>query len=243
MAKLIWLSFLLLPNRLANPYLGEELIVWNVGQGQWVTYSSPTHCLHFDMGGERFPVKSHTVCKDKKNLIFLSHADLDHVSFMKSFVLSQYKSTCFFGKLRDHRKKWINQLIDRISPCSDSLKVTEIKWIDRTHSSLPNALSRVFVFRNFLIPGDSPIKQERLWINNLPHNHKIKFLILGHHGSRTSTSDDLLHKLPHLKLAIASSRKSRYGHPHSTVIKKLKKRKTPLLITEQWGHIHFLKGQ
>lgn len=243
MVKVIWLSFLLLPIQLTDPYLGEELIVWNVGQGQWLTYVSPAYCLHFDMGGEKFPVNSHTVCNDKKNLLFLSHADLDHVSFMKSYLINQNSASCFFGMLRDHRKAWVNRLIEKIAVCSDSHQVTEVKWFDRSHSSLPNALSRVFVFKNFLIPGDSPTKQERIWINNLTPKHRIKFLILGHHGSRTSTSEDLLQKLPHLKLAIASARKARYGHPHPSVIKRLKKRKTPLLVTEQWGHIHFLIGK
>ena len=31
----------------------KRLIVWNVGQGQWVTWVQDKVCLHFDAGGER----------------------------------------------------------------------------------------------------------------------------------------------------------------------------------------------
>jgi metal-dependent hydrolase (beta-lactamase superfamily II) len=63
-----------------------QLIVWNVGQGQWVTIIYPTQCLHFDVGGETAPfrkvIKS---CKEKSNKIFLSHGDWDHLNKLNFF--------------------------------------------------------------------------------------------------------------------------------------------------------------
>lgn len=65
----------------------------------------------------------------------------------------------------------------------------------------------------------------------------VRVLALGHHGSRTSTSKDLLKELPNLKLAIASARKRRYGHPHRETVEALGKFKVPILSTEDWGNI------
>jgi competence protein ComEC len=101
-----------------------------------------------------------------------------------------------------------------------------------------NDESRVFeVSESFLIPGDSPVRQELTWREKILSPEKIKFLFLGHHGSRTSTSAKLLNRLLNLKLAISSARSARYGHPHQEVLGRLKKFGVSCLQTEFWGNI------
>jgi competence protein ComEC len=89
-----------------------------------------------------------------------------------------------------------------------------------------------------LIPGDSTAPQEKIWSYH-GNMQKTGFLLLGHHGSRTSTSEELLSQLPHLKVAIASARFARYGHPHLEVVRRLKKYHVALLKTEDWGNLWF----
>jgi competence protein ComEC len=121
-------------------------------------------------------------------------------------------------------------------PTSTSMLGSRIKYNKLSSVKITsNDLSRVFQWKNILIPGDSPIKQERIWGHNSDTRSQI--LILGHHGSRTSTSDTLLNHLPNLKFAIASARKSVYGHPHKEVLQRLKTHHIPLLRTEVWGNI------
>jgi beta-lactamase superfamily II metal-dependent hydrolase len=104
-----------------------------------------------------------------------------------------------------------------------------------------NLLSHVFVakspFGGILVSGDSPQRAEKIWAVDLPRG--IDKYILGHHGSRTSTSDYLLRQLPQLNFAISSARKKRYGHPHIEVIRKLHEQNVPLLQTEKWGSFSF----
>ncbi|MBK7961611.1 MAG: hypothetical protein IPK04_10715 [Bdellovibrionales bacterium] len=80
---------------------------------------------------------------------------------------------------------------------------------------------------------------EKIWAANLTNleTKQIKVLILGHHGSKTSTSEALLQRLPRLKFAIATARESRYGHPHFVVLNRLRQHRIPILRTEDWGHI------
>jgi competence protein ComEC len=66
-----------------------------------------------------------------------------------------------------------------------------------------------------------------------------RILVLGHHGSRTSTSSLLLDHLPRLTAAVSSARFRKYGHPHARVRRDLAKRHIPLLRTEEWGNLHF----
>ena len=52
-----------------------------------------------------------------------------------------------------------------------------------------------------------------------------------------STSDDLLNRLPNLRLVIASARFARYHHPSIETVTRLRARGVPLLRTEDWGSI------
>ena len=72
-------------------------VVWDIGQGQWVTHLTTEACLHFDIGGEigsykyiDHPLKKN--CSDKKNILFLSHWDFDHY-FNTTAVAKNFSSS------------------------------------------------------------------------------------------------------------------------------------------------------
>ncbi len=213
-----------------------QLIVWNVGQGQWVTLKQTNECLHFDMGGEYAPWKAiMNACRRLPNRISFSHWDWDHIGF--SPKLNRFlPQSCVLrppsGKSNSKKKLMLARL-----PSCREMNQPFLEWSPtKAHSA--NSASRVFLWRDVLIPGDSDKGQEAIWQSQLPKTTFTRVLILGHHGSRTSTSKRLLLKLPNLKMAIASARQSRYGHPHPEVIQKLEEQKIPLLSTEHWGNIH-----
>ncbi|MCO7126354.1 DNA internalization-related competence protein ComEC/Rec2 [Sporolactobacillus shoreicorticis] len=64
-------------------------------------------------------------------------------------------------------------------------------------------------------------------------------LKLGHHGSRTSTSEEWLTRLNPAIGIISSGRGNRYGHPHQEVIEKLTEHKVRILRTDQLRAIRF----
>ena len=102
-----------------------------------------------------------------------------------------------------------------------------------------NDKSRVILWLGFLLPGDSSQREEWRWAQEIRDLKSIHVLLLGHHGSRTATSALLLSKLPGLRMAVASARQRKYGHPHIEVEHRLRSRHIPLLRTEEWGHLHF----
>lgn len=212
-------------------------VIWNVGQGQWVSNISLTECHHFDMGGEFFPWKKiHKACAGKRNIVSLSHWDWDHIcALSKIKSINQLGSVCIahrpLGAPPSRRKK---QLLANIQTCPQvDNKISS--WTPTANSS-SNAKSQVFFFRKVLIPGDSPSSEERKWLSQSWLNDS-KVLILGHHGSATSTSKELLQRLPHLKMSISSARWARYKHPHSKTEVRLGQFHIPLLRTEDWGNI------
>jgi len=237
----------------------RQMIVWNVGQGAWSTEVFDQVCLHFDAGGERsaLPLLP-KYCEGHENLLFLSHADQDHIGFAAS--LAQTFPTCVESLpvgLSYRKKKNLSPIPLCPTPQTLSsfdaslvpiaIKVWPLKIFDgknphAKHMS-PNDTSRVWISRNewFVIPGDSPKREEKIWRENIPHPSRIRILILGHHGSRTSTSDKTLLKMPHLEMAVSSARQVRFGHPHAEVVALLKKHHIALIRTEYWGHLHFLE--
>lgn len=129
-------------------------------------------------------------------------------------------------------------LVRRFSDCPENSQIFPLDS-DLGITKRSNDASQIFLSQKFLFPGDSPARLEKIWIHRIPKDQP-QILILGHHGSKTSTSDELLEHFSSLKIAVASSRMKKYGHPHPETLRKLRKRKIPILLTEEWGNIWFL---
>jgi len=226
-------------------HLKAYLVVWNVGQGQWATWSDATTCFHFDMGGEKKSLRQvKSLCGFKENKIYLSHWDWDHLSFLEK-AKRVLPNSCIAlapeGPGSSHKERLLQNYQNCSSPEPKKISIQELTaGLPEEHGKKSsNDLSHVLlVQRKFLIPGDSTIKEEKRW-DRFPTLPLTKWLLLGHHGSRTSTSEDLLNKIPQLKVAISSARFAKYGHPHGEVIARLHHHHIPLLRTEDWGNIWF----
>jgi competence protein ComEC len=223
------LFFLLLPQWITTE-VSYNFVIWNVGQGSWATFVNQDQCLHFDMGGDRLLLKPVIdLCRNKDNQIYLTHEDWDHVNGIRRFS-RDVKSICLFYPHPARRG-----ITRQLKPCQKMN--SRVRIISYGHlNSDRNAASVVYVLANrVLISGDAPISEEKRWVRSLPQD--LLVLLLGHHGSVTSTSETLL-KWTQPRMAIASARKKRYGHPHWKVQAKLKKYGVPLLTTETLGSIY-----
>jgi len=221
-----------------NIDLRPQLILWNVGQGQWLTYIKNNYCYHMDMGGEFNPKnKVLKYCRFKKNWIYISHADRDHINFYKNFT-QQVEHHCLVNPNPNFFKfTKVNKKNVTLCPSKHNSPIATIYNPQLKMTKNRNELSKVFIIENKILnPGDSLNKNERYWAKKEELKY-IRVLILGHHGSLTSNSDFLLKKLPNLKYSLASARKKRYGHPHGRISLKLKLNKTPVLSTEHWADI------
>lgn len=225
---------------IANTPLSEtHFIIWNVGQGQWVTAVEFDRCLHFDFGGEYFQLKEIKTaflknCKNKRNELYLSHPDYDHYAFM-SFIIKNSLYTCWAGASIPHLKRTD---VTTINFCKRSLNKKlqpEIIYQNKLTKN-KNESSNVYLYKGFLFPGDSTAKQEMIWLKQL-NMKTIKYLNVGHHGSKTSSSLELLQHLPNLRFAFVQARKKKYGHPHKEVSDRFKQSEITLFRTEFWGHI------
>lgn len=232
-----YLSFLLIvfsATRISLENSRFYFVVWNVGQGQWTTFIENDRCSHFDIGGEFFPwQKAKKFCAGKDNEVYLSHWDWDHIGGLQK--ASRYLSKlCLFkrplGKTNPRKQALLPQKI-----CAPRGNI--YTWSPAGGADT-NSLSRVYSFQRILVPGDSPSRQEKIW-SQQSEIQNARVLVLGHHGSLTSTSKELIGRLSHLKQAVASARWVRYHHPHPKTLSLLKIKKIPVLRTQDWGNIWF----
>ena len=102
-----------------------------------------------------------------------------------------------------------------------------------------NAQSVVVLLRygafEALLTGDAPSEVEEALLSDLPGG--LEVLKVGHHGSNTSTSDQLLSRTSPALAVISVGARNRYGHPHSAVVARLRDAGVRVLRTDERGHI------
>lgn len=225
------------------PFYENIWVVWNIGQGQWVTHVLQDRCLHYDVGGETntFKLIRKSViklCSQKENEINLSHWDFDHYSQLTILAKSINRVCWQTIPTYENQKKSAQKVLVLPIPKCTNLRISEA-WSPLNAVKSTNDSSIVQFDSGVLAPGDSTLTQEKFWIQELSVVKKTQILILGHHGSRTSTGNNLLKHLPILKMAIASARFKKYKHPHQQTIDRLRRFHIPMLKTEDWGNIWF----
>lgn len=88
-----------------------------------------------------------------------------------------------------------------------------------------------------MLSGDAPEETEKYLAKNYANDLKSDILKVGHHGSRTSTSEEFLNKvMPDLAL-ISAGKENSYGHPHKEVLDRLKLFEITNFATKDTGTI------
>jgi len=93
--------------------------------------------------------------------------------------------------------------------------------------------------RSILLTGDAerPVEQSMLDSGEL---HPVTLLKVGHHGSKTSSSDEFLTQVTPRFAIISDGYKNQFHHPHPTVLDRLAQHHAIILRTDQHGLISFL---
>ena len=124
----------------------------------------------------------------------------------------------------------------------------EILFPDRDVSGLETNTASVvgkLVYRetSFLLTGDSPKNIEHFLVTldgNLPvGNLDVDVLKAGHHGSKTSSSEEFVMATSPEFTVISAGKDNQYGHPHREVVELLRASGTAVLETSKGGMIVF----
>lgn len=99
--------------------------------------------------------------------------------------------------------------------------------------------------RTFLLPGDLEAAGERKVLASMKADEekkktiKVDVLKAGHHGSKTSTTDEWLDGWHPAEAVISVGLNNIYGHPNSAVLERIESRNIPLYRTDLNGEIQY----
>jgi competence protein ComEC len=93
-----------------------------------------------------------------------------------------------------------------------------------------------------LLEGDAEAPSER---EMLAHGRvaAVTLLKVGHHGSRTSTTQEFLDAAAPKDAVVSVGRGNTFGHPRYEVIERIAEARTKLYRTDQFGLTTFLLGR
>jgi len=201
------------------------------------------------------------------DLVIMTHPDQDHIGGLVS-VLENYKVDYFLEpgvsskngvyseieKIVDEKK--IKKVLarqgmdiqlcnlrkeDKEHFCKAHLQILfPTGDVSRFETNTASIVSKLVYKKNsFLFTGDSPKNIEKYLVNSLGDLLKVDVLKLGHHGSKTSTSELFLGFTNPLYAIISAGLNNRYGHPHKEILDLLDKFKLKILKTYEKGNIIF----
>jgi competence protein ComEC len=90
-----------------------------------------------------------------------------------------------------------------------------------------------------LFMGDSPISIESFLRTAIPKDIDVDMVKLGHHGSRTSSSEAFLKAVSPTLALISAGKNNDYGHPHKEVVDSLQRLSIPWVSTQDKGTVTF----
>lgn len=91
----------------------------------------------------------------------------------------------------------------------------------------------------FMLTGDAPSGIEDYLADTYGAALESEVLKLGHHGSKTSTSELFLSKVMPKYAVVSAGKDNRYGHPHTEVMNRVESQGIEVLSTAELGAIVF----
>ena len=92
---------------------------------------------------------------------------------------------------------------------------------------------------DFILTGDAPTSIEAYLVKTYGSQLQSEVLKLGHHGSKTSSSDIFLDTVKPNHAVVSTSKDNTYGHPYPAVVKAVESRGISLTNTAAVGSITF----
>ncbi len=241
----------------------------DIGQGDSIYIETPNgNNMLIDAGKDRAVLEElgSVINKSSLDIIEISNPDLDHMGGFP-FVMEKYEikkiissgtnhdSVAAFNKIEEIAKE---KKINIEKPKQGTIYVLDkennitytILWPEgntRNWDSNPGSMVGLIQYgdKKILMTGDAPKEVEDQIVAKYKNSlQNIDILKVGHHGSKTSTGENLANTAKPVYALISAGENNRYGHPHKEVLQTLEKVHSKILVTSEAGRIEcavFLK--
>ncbi len=223
-----------------RPAPGEfDLLAADIGQGNAVLVRTANHSLLYDAGpryslesdaGHRVLVPLLRALGERLDLLVLSHRDSDHTGGAAAVLATQPQARVLSSIESDHPL----QALRPAERCAagqrwtwDGVAFEVLHPLDTDYPAgpgipRPNAISCVLRIGNgrvaVVLAGDIERAQELALVGRSdPGALRADLLLAPHHGSRTSSSDELLAAVRPRLAVVQAGYRNRFGHPAAEV--------------------------
>ena len=217
------------------------LTMIDVGQGDSVLLEIKDKSILIDTGGSYF--SNYSIAKNKlvpyfKSLgikkldyLILTHGDYDHMGEAISLINSFKVEKVIFNngeyndleldliKVLEEKNIDYYQNIEELNIANNKLYFLNNKLYDNENDN-SNVVYTVLNNIKLLLMGDAGIEVEDNILNKYNLND-IDILKVGHHGSKTSSSEQFINSINPKYSMISVGKNNRYGHPNKEVLYNL----------------------
>jgi len=241
-----------------------EVVFFNVGQGDGIFIETPQNYQILIDGGPSSVVleklgQEMSFWDRNIDLLVLTHPEHDHIAGLIE-VLKTYevKNILWTGVLKDTKEfeEWIKLIKDEkaditIAQAGQRIIIPNIFFEilhpfenlagqDIKNTNNTSIIIRlVFNDNCFLFTGDASKSIERKVIDK-GLNLDCNVLKVGHHGSKSSTSKELMESVIPELAVISLGKDNKYGHPHAQVLDILNDYGIKILRTDEIGDIKII---
>ena len=233
-----------------------QVSVLDVGQGQSILLKSDDAYYLVDCGSNDADSAADTAANyllsqgiTHLDGLILTHYDKDHAGGTRQLLSSIPAEKIYMPDSQDtndQRAVIEADFAEQVELISDTRKLNisggEITFYPFNSAVSDNESSMCVLFQRencaILITGDRSSQGERMLLAEaeLPY---VDILVVGHHGSRTATSFELLQATQPSIAVISVSAGNPYGHPHDETLERLQIYGCSIYRTDQSGTIQF----
>ncbi|MBM6604136.1 DNA internalization-related competence protein ComEC/Rec2 [Pediococcus acidilactici] len=246
-----------------------EVTFFDVGQGDSILIREPFNrsVTMVDTGGKlRFGSRqkqTSTIAKNssinylqsigisKIDTLCLTHQDVDHIGEAKAVLQNLKVQQLLFpagvektDNFRYQILPYLHQtrIVEVLKGAQVSRLPLQILYPERPGKGANEdslVLEGKFGGKRILLTGDLDISGEQKLLQNPELVGKVDIFKLGHHGSKTANSPELLSAIFPKLTVVSAGRNNRYGHPNAEVIERLQRLRIPVVSTQDYGMISY----
>ncbi len=228
-------------------YNKGKLVFCDVGQGNGVILTKGEFQLVYDTGpknGKMLDCLAKNIPFWDKSLevVIVSHWDIDH-----SGGLDEIDDYYVIGKLyvsqRNEQYIYSETLASDDILRSDWMEFKVLSVDSQAEDNYGSVVGLLTIDKlKVLLMGDVPMEVEQRLVWRKILTDKVDVILVGHHGSKTSSSNELLKLLTELNpnlQAVISVGKNSFGHPTKEVLDRLEKYGVVVRRTDKEGSIKY----
>jgi competence protein ComEC len=263
-ATSLFLTWPLLPAALSGP--GLRIYAIDVGQGdalavrtphgRWILIDTGPRDEHYDAGRARVVpfLRRHSAAG--VDLLVLTHPDADHIGGAESILATMGATAvldpglaagkdAYIGALREASHEHVHWYAARsgedvtVDGVQLQIMAPEAAAVDVAQATNDVSVVLRVVYGGFaaFFDADAPAAVEADVVSRWGGRVAAEVLKVGHHGSRTSSSEALLNAVRPSVALISVGRRNRYGHPDPDVIERLRSHGIAVYRTDRQGTI------